>query len=141
MAPLKIETPTPADITIAQSVTPAPIAEIAARLGLSSDDYEPQGHVKAKVCVGGAAAPQVAPAACCCLRLALQALVAALAHLRCAAEWRPAQPSRCRRRPSDPGPNITARQQVRLEVREKLKDVPNGKYVVVAGITPTPLVS
>lgn len=54
MAPLKIETPTPADIVIAQSVTPTPIAEIAARLGLSTDDYEPQGHVKAKV--GG----------CCC---------------------------------------------------------------------------
>lgn len=29
--------------------------------------------------------------------------------------------------------------QVRLEVRDKLAHVKNGKYVVVAGITPTPL--
>lgn len=29
--------------------------------------------------------------------------------------------------------------QVRLEVRDKLAHVPNGKYIVVAGITPTPL--
>ncbi len=29
--------------------------------------------------------------------------------------------------------------KVSLDVRERLKDVPNGNYVVVTGITPTPL--
>ena len=29
--------------------------------------------------------------------------------------------------------------QVKLSVRDKLADVPNGKYVCVAGISPTPL--
>jgi hypothetical protein len=29
--------------------------------------------------------------------------------------------------------------QVKLSVIDKLKDQPNGKYVVVAGMTPTPL--
>jgi methylenetetrahydrofolate dehydrogenase (NADP+) / methenyltetrahydrofolate cyclohydrolase / formyltetrahydrofolate synthetase len=29
--------------------------------------------------------------------------------------------------------------KVRLDVRDRLRDQPNGKYVVVTGITPTPL--
>jgi hypothetical protein len=33
-----------------QSVEPRPIAEIAEKLGLSPDEYEPYGHQKAKVC-------------------------------------------------------------------------------------------
>ncbi|KAL4441199.1 hypothetical protein ABPG77_011436 [Micractinium sp. CCAP 211/92] len=74
--PLNIVSPTPPDIVIAQSVECRPITEIAAKLGLQEDDYEPHGHQKAKV---------------------------------------------------------------KLSVREKLAHVPNGKYIVVAGITPTPL--
>lgn len=74
--PLNIVSPTPPDIVIAQSVQCRPITEIAAKLGLEEDDYEPHGHQKAKV---------------------------------------------------------------KLSVRDKLAHVPNGKYIVVAGITPTPL--
>ena len=40
--------PTPSDIDIAQSVPRLPIKDIAAGLGLTEDDYEPQGHEKAK---------------------------------------------------------------------------------------------
>ncbi|GAB4818996.1 hypothetical protein N2152v2_006042 [Parachlorella kessleri] len=47
--PLDITTPTPTDIEIAQSVQPRPIAEIAEKLGLGPDEYEPYGHQKAKV--------------------------------------------------------------------------------------------
>lgn len=47
--PLNIVSPTPPDIVIAQSVQCRPIAEIAAKLGLEEDDYEPHGHQKAKV--------------------------------------------------------------------------------------------
>lgn len=46
---LQVQTPTPSDIDIAQAVPCVPIAEIARRLDLTDDDYEPQGHVKAKV--------------------------------------------------------------------------------------------
>ncbi|KAL4452211.1 hypothetical protein ABPG75_007873 [Micractinium tetrahymenae] len=74
--PLNIVSPTPPDIVIAQSVECRPITEIAAKLGLENDDYEPHGHQKAKV---------------------------------------------------------------KLSVRDKLAHVPDGKYIVVAGITPTPL--
>ena len=51
MAPSKLQIvqPTPADIDIAQAVNCRPITEIAAKLGLSPDDYEPHGHEKAKV--------------------------------------------------------------------------------------------
>lgn len=47
--PLNIVSPTPPDIVIAQSVECRPIMEIAAKLGLQEDDYEPHGHQKAKV--------------------------------------------------------------------------------------------
>ncbi len=47
--PLNIVSPTPPDIVIAQSVECRPITEIAAKLGLQEDDYEPHGHQKAKV--------------------------------------------------------------------------------------------
>ena len=47
--PLNVVTPTPADIDIAQAATPVPIAQIAERLGLGPDDYEPHGHLKAKI--------------------------------------------------------------------------------------------
>jgi len=39
----------PSDIDIANSVTPRPIAEVAADLGLSSDQLEPYGRYKAKL--------------------------------------------------------------------------------------------
>jgi formyltetrahydrofolate synthetase len=47
--PLQIVTPTPPDIEIAQAVTCRPITEIAAKIGLADNDYEPHGHDKAKV--------------------------------------------------------------------------------------------
>lgn len=47
---LDIQTPTPADIVIAQSVKPKHISQIAeVKLGLGPDDYELQGPTKAKV--------------------------------------------------------------------------------------------
>ncbi|GBG62154.1 hypothetical protein CBR_g29353 [Chara braunii] len=46
---LKIVSPTPADIVIAQSVTPVPISEIAESLGLQSEDIALYGDTKAKV--------------------------------------------------------------------------------------------
>lgn len=49
MGKLQTVTPTPSDIDIAQSIRCVPIKEIAARLGLGEDDYEPHGHEKAKV--------------------------------------------------------------------------------------------
>ncbi|CAG9459985.1 unnamed protein product [Pedinophyceae sp. YPF-701] len=73
---LDIKTPTPADIDIAQSVTPIHIREIADKLGLTEDDYDLYGKTKAKV---------------------------------------------------------------NIAVAQKLERRPNGKYVCVAGITPTPL--
>lgn len=39
----------PTDLEIAHSVTPRPIAEIAAELGLASEDIEPYGRDKAKI--------------------------------------------------------------------------------------------
>jgi len=39
----------PSDLAIAQSVTPRPIAEVAAMLGVQATDLEPYGHTKAKL--------------------------------------------------------------------------------------------
>ena len=41
--------PFPSDLEIARSVTPRPIREIAAELGIADDELEPYGHTKAKV--------------------------------------------------------------------------------------------
>ncbi|MEW5298569.1 MAG: hypothetical protein WDW36_001677 [Sanguina aurantia] len=73
---LKIKSPVPSDIEIAQSVVPQHISIIAEALGLEASEIDLYGTTKAKV---------------------------------------------------------------RLEVRDRLKDAPLGKYIVVAGITPTPL--
>ncbi|CAL8463472.1 g3006 [Coccomyxa elongata] len=76
MGKLNFLDPVPADIEIAQSVTPTPITEIAKKFDISPADFESHGTTKAKV---------------------------------------------------------------KLSVLDSLKDAPNGNYVVVAGITPTPL--
>jgi formate--tetrahydrofolate ligase len=47
----------PSDIDIAQSVTPRPIADVAADLGLGADDLEPYGKYKAKLPLDLAARP------------------------------------------------------------------------------------
>lgn len=73
---LPVRTPVPSDIDIAQSITALHVSDIAAKIGLQSDEFELYGTTKAKV---------------------------------------------------------------RLSVRDRLSGVQNGKYVVVAGITPTPL--
>ncbi|CAI7798882.1 unnamed protein product [Closterium sp. NIES-53] len=73
---LQVQDPVPADIVIAQSVEPRPIAEIADAVGLQPSEYELYGNVKAKVC---------------------------------------------------------------LSVKDRLKDSKSGYYVLVAGISPTPL--
>ena len=73
---LKLVTPVPSDIEIAQAAELKPIAVVAEELGLLPEEYEFYGPHKAKI---------------------------------------------------------------RLEVLERLKDVPNGKYVDVTAITPTPL--
>lgn len=76
LEPSSLKSPVPADIDVAQAIAPAPIAEVAASLGLEDGDYEAYGAAKAKV---------------------------------------------------------------KVELVEKLKDSPSGYYVVVGGITPTPL--
>lgn len=53
MPPLQVVSPTPSDIEIAQAAQPVPIATVAERLGLEDADYEPYGHLKAKVLQGG----------------------------------------------------------------------------------------
>ncbi|CAI7925733.1 unnamed protein product, partial [Closterium sp. NIES-54] len=45
---LQVQDPVPADIVIAQSVEPRPIAEIADAVGLQPSEYELYGNVKAK---------------------------------------------------------------------------------------------
>jgi len=74
--PLKLRSPVPSDIDIAQEAELKPITQVADQVGLDSSELELYGNFKAKV---------------------------------------------------------------RLEVLERLKDVPNGKYVDVTAITPTPL--
>eukprot|EP00850_Spirogloea_muscicola_P003326 SM000013S26495 [mRNA] locus=s13:686634:690417:+ [translate_table: standard] len=73
---LQVVSPVPADIDIAQSLQPLPIAEVAEGAGLRPDDYELYGKTKAKVL---------------------------------------------------------------LSVRDRLRDVTDGHYIVVGGISPTPL--
>jgi len=73
---LKLRTPVPSDLDIAQEAELKPIADIAAELGLLPEELEMYGNYKAKV---------------------------------------------------------------QLSVRERLADRPNGKYVDVTAITPTPL--
>lgn len=46
---LQVKEPVPSDIAISQSITPLPISEIAASMGLKADDYDLYGNVKAKV--------------------------------------------------------------------------------------------
>jgi len=74
--PLKLHTPVPSDIDIAQEATLKPILQIAEEVGLQLDELELFGPYKAKV---------------------------------------------------------------KLEVLERLKNVPDGKYIDVTAITPTPL--
>lgn len=49
MGKLDFLDPVPADIEIAQSVTPIPITEIAKKLDISPADFESHGITKAKV--------------------------------------------------------------------------------------------
>ncbi len=51
MGKLNFQDPVPADIEIAQSVTPTPITEIAKQLNISPADFESHGTTKAKVCL------------------------------------------------------------------------------------------
>jgi len=73
---LKIVSPVPSDIVVAQSVEPLPITQVAEKAGIDASELQPYGSLKAKV---------------------------------------------------------------DLKVKDRLKDAPNGKYVVVTGINPTPL--
>ncbi len=74
--PLKIKTPVPSDIDIAQEATLKPITQVAEEMGILAEELELYGPYKAKV---------------------------------------------------------------KLEILDRLKNVPNGKYVDVTAITPTPL--
>lgn len=71
-----VQTPTPSDIDIAQSIDPLPITDIAKYLGLQDSECEQYGPSKAKI---------------------------------------------------------------RLDVLQRFKGAPDGRYICVAGITPTPL--
>src|SRR4030043_342918 len=73
---VKLKTPVPSDIDIAQEATLKPIVQVAKELGLSEDDLDLYGKYKAKV---------------------------------------------------------------HLDVLSRMKDLPNGKYIDVTAITPTPL--
>jgi formyltetrahydrofolate synthetase len=53
MGKLNFLDPVPADIEIAQSVTPTHIGEIAKQLNIQTADFEPHGITKAKVRVAG----------------------------------------------------------------------------------------
>jgi methylenetetrahydrofolate dehydrogenase (NADP+)/methenyltetrahydrofolate cyclohydrolase/formyltetrahydrofolate synthetase len=74
--PLKLKTPVPSDIDIAQAATLKPIVQIAAEMGVLSDELELYGPYKAKV---------------------------------------------------------------KLDILTRLQNAPNGKYIDVTAITPTPL--
>jgi methylenetetrahydrofolate dehydrogenase (NADP+)/methenyltetrahydrofolate cyclohydrolase/formyltetrahydrofolate synthetase len=74
--PLKLKTPVPSDIDIAQEATLKPIVQVAAEMGVLPDELELYGPYKAKV---------------------------------------------------------------KLEILDRLKNAPNGKYIDVTAITPTPL--
>ncbi|XP_078516439.1 C-1-tetrahydrofolate synthase, cytoplasmic [Lissotriton helveticus] len=74
--PLQLKTPVPSDIDISRSCVPKPIGQLAAEIGLLSEEVELYGQTKAKI---------------------------------------------------------------RLATIHRLKDQQDGKYVVVTGITPTPL--
>src|SRR5512145_313411 len=74
--PLKILSPVPSDIEIAQAATLKPIVEVADELGILDGELEPYGIYMGKI---------------------------------------------------------------RLEILERLKDQPDGKYIDVTAITPTPL--
>lgn len=74
--PLKLRTPVPSDIEIAQEATLKPVLQLAEEVGLLPEELELYGEYKAKV---------------------------------------------------------------KLEILERLKDVPDGKYIDVTAITPTPL--
>lgn len=74
--PIQLIKPVPADIVVARSQTPRPIAQVANEVGILAEELEPYGDKKAKVS---------------------------------------------------------------LDILERLKHRTNGKYIVVAGITPTPL--
>ena len=111
-----VKTPTPSDIDIAQACTPVCIREIAEKLGLSEADYEPYGHDKAKV------------------RCRSQGQFEGPVRLPTAAAAAAASATAFARAPSPP-PCM----QVRLSVRDKFSGSAPGKYIVVAGITPTPL--
>jgi methylenetetrahydrofolate dehydrogenase (NADP+)/methenyltetrahydrofolate cyclohydrolase/formyltetrahydrofolate synthetase len=74
--PLKLKTPVPSDIDIAQEATLKPIVKVAAEMGVLPDELELYGPYKAKV---------------------------------------------------------------KLEILDRLKNAPNGKYIDVTAITPTPL--
>jgi len=117
--------PVPADITIAQAATPLHISEVAAMLDLAPDEVDLYGQYQAK----------------------------ARAFLRLPVETNSSAERRARRfggassRPT-PSPltppthhpkkrgNAT---QVKLSVLDSRAASPSGKYVIVAGITPTPL--
>ncbi len=73
---LKRRTPVPSDLEIAQEAEMKPITRLAEELGILPEEFEQQGHYKAKI---------------------------------------------------------------KLEILDRLKDTPNGKYIDVTAITPTPL--
>lgn len=106
---LPVQLPVPEDIVIAQAIQPVHISKIASKLGLRSDEYDLYGQHKAKVRAG----------------------------LNCTDRSRPVGWPNRNLQPLTP--RLAAAPQVKLSVRDRLKDAPSGNYVVVAGITPTPL--
>lgn len=146
--PLQIVTPTPPDIEIAQAVKCRPITEIAAKIGLTDNDYEPHGHDKAKV--RKTRSPGILSRCRLCLPAAIENKCkckhgdAVATLLLKPNRWGPTATPAWEAPAAAPlapfkHPMPAHRPQVKLCVIDKLKDQPNGKYIVVAGMTPTPL--
>jgi hypothetical protein len=101
---LALKTPVPADIDIAQSITPLHISAVAEKLGILPEELDLYGASKAKV---GALRQAGAPRTLC---------ASAALHRQ--------QPGAA----NGPNASLACPPQVQLSVRDRLKDAPSGKY-------------
>lgn len=120
LTPDQLLTPVPSDIAISDAITPLPISDIAAAAGIVRGMLSGLigfviGALHGWLCT--------APLQQSCSLLTRSGL------LLCVFE----------QLPSEVIPYGASKAKISLAVRDRLKDAPNGNYVVVTGITPTPL--
>ena len=113
MGKLQCQSPVPSDINIAQAAHPVNISDIAKAAGLSDDEFDLYGTTKAKVAV----------------------LLHAPTCMPCSAD-NVSLADTCASSAQTERPDIT---QVKLNVIQKHATTPDGHYIVVGGMTPTPL--